>query len=503
MADEELALEQQEGAEEEAAGGEDELSAEEKAMARLKEAVQVEREDLGGLRLKLKVTVPRDILDERFTEQYSELRREALIPGFRKGHAPIKLVEKRFAADVGEELKGKLVGSGYLAAVEKLDIKPLGDPHIWVKVKEERSDEAEKPRTVEVEKLVSFDKALDYLALPKDGPLSFTCELELTPQFELPQLAGIPLERPAVKIKDEDVGIEVTRMQQWYGTYQPVEGGPIERNDMLYSVMKMTVEGQQVASNDNYDLGARDMRVEGVSVTGLGDALVGKSVGDTVAIDAKVPDDHERIDLRGKTASFEFTISEIKRLIPRPLDAEFLSSMGYESEDDLRKSIRGRMEAELDSIVNRKLKEQIGEWLVKNIDVELPSGLSQRQTERSVARRMMQMYQDGIPQGEIEQKVEELRSTAHDQVIHDLKLYFILDKIAGEREIEVEDEEMNGAIAQVAARTGKRFDRVRDELSKGEGMMNLYMRLRDDKVLDALLETAEIKEVEGPPKKAK
>ena len=121
MTDEELAVEQEADAEVE----QEELSEDQKLMAELKEAVSVKKEDLGGLRLKLTVTVPRDMIEGRMSKEFAELKREAAIPGFRKGHAPLKLVEKRFATDVGQQLKSQLLGSGYLAAVEKEEIKPL------------------------------------------------------------------------------------------------------------------------------------------------------------------------------------------------------------------------------------------------------------------------------------------------------------------------------------------------------------------------------------------
>ncbi|MCH7925912.1 MAG: hypothetical protein IIC51_10305, partial [Planctomycetes bacterium] len=85
----------------------------------------------------------------------------------------------------------------------------------------------------------------------------------------------------------------------------------------------------------------------------------------------------------------------------------------------------------------------------------------------------------------------------------DLKLYCILEKIAEEREIDVPEEQINAAIAQIARRTNKRFDRVRDELSKGDGLTTLYLQIRDQQVIDRLLEDAEITEIEGPKKKTK
>ncbi len=481
----------------------EELSEEEQAMAKLKEAISVEKEEIGPLRLKLTVTVPQDTLDERRGDQFAELKRDALVPGFRKGHAPLRLVEKRFATDVGEQLKTQLIGSGYLAAVEKEDLKPLGDPLFWVKVKEERVGDDDKPYKVETEKLLPIDKAVDNMILPKEGPLTFSCELELKPEFELPELEKIPVKRPAVAIDDDDVESELERMCMMRGVFQPVEEGEVEADDLLYADMKITVDEEVIAREENVELAARDLRVKGVPLVGFGKAVVGKALGDQVTFEAEVPDDHENIDIRGKTAQFEFVICEVKRLEVPPIDEEFLATTGFDSEKELRAATRSSLESQLDATINRGMREQIGQYLVDKTVLEIPEGLSQRQTDRSIARRMIEMYQAGIPQAQVEKEMDELRARAHDQAVRDLKLFFILEKIAEERNIDVTEEQLNGAIAQIARQSNRRFDRVRDELSKGEGLKTLYLQLRDQQVLKALLEEAEITETEGPKKKKK
>ncbi len=500
MSDDQTALEQEE--QDTSQTPDEELSDQQKLMAELKEAVTVQQEKVGALRLKLTVNVPRDTVDKQLGKQFAELKRDAAIPGFRKGHAPLRLVEKRFGSDVGEQLKGQLISSGYLAAVEKESLKPLGDPLIWVKLKEQRFGEDQKPRSVEIEKLVPLDQAIDHLPMPKDGPFSFSCELEIKPAFELPKLDKIPIERPAITIDDDDVELELERMRMRRGTFQPVEDGEVERDDLLYVLMKLSVEGELLESEDNFDIAARDIRVKGIPLVGLGDALEGHSVGDEVTFEATVPDDHDNLGLRGKKAKLEFTIREIKRLELPPIDDDFLSNMGVESEEELRSTFRTILESELERTVKRKMYDQVGQYLLDQTNLDIPEGLSQRQTERSVARRMMELLQSGVPATEIERVQDEMRSKAHDQVIRDLKLFFILEKIAEGREIDVNEEQLNAAISQIARRTGKRFDRVRDELSKRDGLTTLYLQLRDEKVLDSLVADGEVTEVEGPKKKS-
>jgi trigger factor len=492
---EEEAVDQEEGVEEE------ELSEDEQLMAKLKEAVEVEKEEIGALRLKLTVTVPRDTIDERMSEQFTELKREALVPGFRKGHAPMRLVEKRFGTDVGEDIKSQLIGRGYLAAVEREELNVLGDPLFWVKVQEERVGEDQRTEKVEVEKLLPLDKALDHMKLPKEEAISFACEIELKPEFELPELSKISIKRPAVTIDDDDVEAELKRMQMMRGTFAPVEDGSVEEDDLLYGDMKLTVEGEALASEVNFDMPARDTRVKGIPLVGFGEAVAGNTVGDTVTLEVTVPDDHENIDVRGKTATFEFKVSEIKRLEVPPIDEALLSSLGFETEDELRETIRASLAARLDGIIRRGMFDQIGEYLIEQTTLEIPEGLSQRQTDRSIARREIEMYQSGMPQAEVEKSIDELRAGAHDQAVSDLKLFFILEKIAEQRDITVSEERINAAIAEIARRSNKRFDRVRDELSKGDGLTALYLQLRDEQVLAALLEDAEITETKGPKKK--
>lgn len=473
-------------------------SEEDEAFLRLKEAILVERTELGPLRLKLTITVPREAIDERYTKEYAELQREAVIPGFRKGRAPMKLVEKRFADDVGKELKGKLIGAGYMAALEKTGLKPLGDPRLWVKVKEDRVDEGGHSRTVEAEKLLPAQQAIPHLEFPKDQPLTFACELELKPEFELPSLEGVPVKKPVVSVTDADVEEELRRLRLLYGRYEPVESGSIQPHDLLYVDLRMLVDGSVVAEEANVEVAARDSFVRDIFLTGLGEKLVGRNPGDKAEVAAEVPADYDRIDLRGKQAKFELTVREIKRLTPPPLDEAFLSMLDYSNEQELRDELRNKLDGELRRVIQEGMRRQVAEHLLSHVQFDLPEGLSQRQTERAVARRVIEMIQNGVPDAEIAKEADELRAKAREQTGHDLKLFFILEKIAEEREINVEEEEMNAAIAGIAARNRQRFDRVRDELSKGDGLSSLYLAIRERKVLDQLLETASVREEPGP-----
>ena len=284
------------------------------------------------------------------------------------------------------------------------------------------------------------------------------------------------------------------------GSFVPVEEGGVELDDLLYVDMTMSVGDEILVNKDNFDIAARDIRIEGVILEGLGEALIGKKPGDLATLEATIPDDHENIDIRGKSAKFEFTVREIKRLELPPIDEEFLKSGGFESESELRDMLRASMEARLDQTINRVMHGQISDHLIDNTKIEIPQDLSQRQTDRSLRRRRISMLREGIPETMVDKAMDELQGEARDQVVRDLKLYFILEKIAEDRDIDVREEQVNGAIAQIAQQSNKRFDRVRDELSKGDGLLTLYLQLRDEEVLSTLLNNAEITDAKAPKK---
>lgn len=480
---------------------ETELTDQEVAMAKLKEAIEVKVEDVGPLRKKLTITVPRTLIDERVTEQFDELRSEAVVPGFRRGRAPLKLLEKRFGGEVGQQVGTNLIGGSYTAAIEKESLDPLGDPLVHITVTEERTDDKGGLKKVEVDKLAAVDEAMEHLKLPKEGALTYSCEVEIKPEFELPELTGIKLEKPNVEVTDEDVDNELRRILALRGTFRPVEKGGAKPDDIIVGNLQIQVDGDVVKREENAELAVRDQRYDGVTLKGLGDAGKGKKSGDKITIDVTLPDDDENIDIRGKAAKWVFDILELKRLEIPELTDELLSGLGFESEKDIREFIRSTMESEISRVVREAMHNNLSQHLLDNTTLEIPEGLSQRQTERTIAMKMMELYRSGQPDAEIMKQVDELRLQAQKEAADSLKLFFILDKIAEERAISVTEEELNGAIAQIAQRRNRRFDRVRDELASKNHLSTLYVRIRDQKIMDELLKDAEIVESEVPKKK--
>ncbi len=491
MTDEEVALK-----DEEQAPSSEEMTDEQKEMARLKEAVRVQIEEVGTLRKKLTITVPKETIAERRSEQFNEIKKDSVVPGFRRGRAPMRLIEKRFGPDVNLQLSSQLLSSSYLAAVEKESIKAIGDPLIWVK---DKKAEAEADAA---EKLVSVEEAFDCVVISPDGDFTYSCEIEVRPEFELPALEEVSLDPPNIVVSDEDVRQYLDRLRMMRGHFEPVPGEPVQDDDLVSGSLKITVGNEVLLEEENCQLAARPTRYSGIVMEDFGKVVHGARTGDKKSFSITIPDDYTNEAVRSQGAAVEFQVQEIKRLRLPEVDEAFLKTLGFSSQPELEKWLRMDLESRRSEEVKRGLKDQVSKYLIGQTAVDLPENLSQRQADRIASRRMLEMSQRGIPESEIVKHLDEIRAGAQTDAVGDLKLQFVFEKIAEQWKIEVSEDEINGYIAGIAQRQNRRFDRVRDDLIRTKTIASLYVFVRDEKIVDRIIEKAKMTESSKPsPKK--
>lgn len=455
---------------------------------KLKESIDVRVEDIGSLRKKLTISIPRQSIQEMLDEQYRDLRRDAVVPGFRRGRAPRRLLEKRFGQEIGETLIQQMVTTGFLAAVDKTQIKVIGDPQICVP--HDKTGEQE---------LVDVQEAVGRIKLPDQGDMSFSCEVEIRPEFELPNTEGIEISRPVISFTDEDIQEHIERLRSYRGEYEPQPDGQVQADDRVFVDMTMTCEGTTLQETQDLRLAARPQVVCDVSLENLGEILQGAKVGDTREATGRIGDEYAKVEFRGKEARFEFKIKRIERL-RLPEVAEVVEWFGLEDEKELADFVRKDMESRTQSQIHRAMLGQIQRYLVEKTTFDLPENLSARQAARVAAGRMIQLYQQGVPPADVDKRLDEIRVGAREEAVRELKLLFIMEKLAESISVDVSEAEVNALIASIARNQGARFDRVRDQLIKDGSIENLVYQIRDDKILEQLLVKAKVTDVESPQK---
>ena len=426
----------------------------------------VTTEDAGTLKKKVTVTVPPEAIAAKMDEMYGELSNTAQVPGFRVGRAPRRLIEKRFGKDVAEDVRNSIVGEALGDAIEQADLKTIGEP----------------------------DLDLDEIKLPEEGELTFSFDVEVEPQFDLPELKGIEVKKPTLEVTDERIDEYLGNMVQSRAHYEKTDE-PAGDGDGVVCAAKITGDGIDL-EKPRQELRVAPGVIEGIPMLDLGKDLAGKKPGDVVELKATVADTHPNEDWRGKDVTIELTVHEVSKRVVPEINDEFAVGMGFDDLAELKEFVGKQMEARAGQEAQQAMRDQLRKSLVDLVsDMELPEGLVKRYTARTLQRSMIQMLQYGVPRERIAEMQAKLQADAEEQAQRDLRLSFLLNKVADENEIEVSEAEVNTQIAQMAVQYGRRPEKLRAELAADGTLEVLADSIREDKALNKILEDAEVTEV--------
>ena len=429
----------------------------------------VEVEDAGPSAKKLRVTVPRDRIDSHKNKTFGEVRGTASLPGFRPGKAPKHLVEKRFGKAMKDQVQQDLLRESYQHALQKHDFNVMGEPQF------------ENPEGI---------------ALPDEGDLTYAFTVELQPEVHLPTMEGLKVKKPKIEVRDEHVQQALQNLRQQQGNLMPVEDRGVEEGDYLIADVTLKVGEEQIARQDDAQLVARAGRIAGVEVADFGDRVAGMKVGDEKTLDVSVPAEHPNPKIAGQSVQVGLKLKDVKALHLAEIDGPFLESLGFADEAELNEALREQMVERVNSDIQTAMRRQVQEYLVTNTQMELPNRLKGAQADRVVNRRAMELMGRGMPRAQVENNLEVLKNGAEAEAERELKLFFILSKLGEEHAVEVSDGEINAQIAMAAIQNGQRPESLRGRMEQDGSLANLYVQLREQKTLDALLETADVEEVE-------
>lgn len=420
------------------------------------------------------VTIARDDIERYFDNAFAEMMPNAAVPGFRIGRAPRKIVESRFRDDVTNQVKSSLL----LDSLEQIS-------------SEERFTAISEP---------SFD--LEAVEVPKEGPMTFEFTIEVRPEFDLPKWKGLSLKRPVREFTDADINEQLEQMLSRYGQLVPHEG-PASDGDYLTLNITSTSDGRQVAREEEEvvrirpNLSFRDAKLEGFSKL-----MNGVQAGDTRSAEVELSRDASNVELRGKKVTLDFEVLDVKKLKLPELTAEFLDEIGdFESEENLRDAIRRNLERQLEYQQQRNARVQISSLLTKSADWELPPGLLERQSARELERAVMELRRSGFSEAEIRARENQLRQNSAASTATALKEHFILERIAEDEKIDVDEGDYDKEVFLLAMQSGESPRRVRAQLEKRGLMDVLRNQIIERKVLELVQSEAKFKDEPYEPQK--
>lgn len=425
--------------------------------------------DSGPSRKRLEIEVAAETVDQRLRDSVDTLLEEAELPGFRRGRVPKALFEKRFGSNIKSEARNQIVAEAYQQAVEKSGLKVIGDP---------------------------FGTQLKDIEIELGKPLKFGLDVEVQPEFDLPAIEGLALKRPVLEVGEDLVEEELTKICLNEGSLESHEAS--EAGDYLTGNARMVdqdgtehynIDGAVVQTPPD---GGKGM-ILGVLVGDLGAQLGLPKIGDTATIATKGPEQHEVEALRGKDLTITFEVTSIDKIIP--LDRqELVARFGLEDEAALKARLRERLEHRATVQQATSLRQQVARYLLEKVQFPLPERLTAVQAARAMERRRMELMYRGMDNLEIERHVAELRAASAAEASQNLALFFILNKVADELDVNVSENEVRQRVAQMAFERGTRPEQLFQELHQSGRLQSVFLQIREHKALDAIIEKATIED---------
>ena len=430
------------------------------------DAFDIKVEDAGPARKRITITVPAATIEEKKQSSMGNLQAEAVLPGFRKGKAPKHLLERRFGSAMDDETIQTLVREGYAKAAEDNDFVALGDGEI--------------------------DGGIENLKIEDGKPLTVVVEVDVVPDFELPDFSSFEIVRPLLEVEDEHIDAELGRQCLRAGKAERIEDGFLPTDRMLGSItVDAKGEDEPIFSHDQALVvlpeAGENGQVLGLVIPDMASIFASSKVGDTVTMNASGPDTHEREEFRGKDLTISYTIHLCERINPATQE-ELIEQFNLGSEDVLREQIRLALEQRRDEEQASVLRQQGLEKIVEAVDFELPEEFSGKQIQQEIDRTRHELMSSGnLDPDEVEVKMAEMRDDTETGIRRRLKAFFIQQRLANHFEVQVNENEINSRIVAVAMQRGLRPEHVRSELAKSGQLHTLGGQVRDDKATDAMV----------------
>jgi trigger factor len=428
---------------------------------------EVNISDAGPCRKHVKVVVSAEDISTRVQDKLKELMHEVQAPGFRPGKAPRKLVEKQFYKDVTDQLKGELLMQSLEQLADDFKLNPISQPQI-------------DPFKVE---------------MPKDGALTYEFDVEVAPEFELPNYKSLKIKRPTKTFSDTEVADAQKKFLRRFASTE-IKEGPAAMDDIILADVVVKDGTNELSKFDALQLRVDPQLAfkDGIAED-FGKKMIGAKAGDLRTADITLSNALADDNLRGKKVMGTFNIKEVRKVVMPELNEAFLGELEVENEAGLKDKIKGALERQLEYEQRQSARSQVLEILAGSATWDLPVDLLRRQASKTLNRRVMEMRRSGFSEEEIRNQSALLQQDALASTARGLKEYFVLQKIAEAEDIDVEDSDIDEEIETMAEASDESARKVRARIERENMMEALMTQVLERKTLDFVLQHAAYEDV--------
>jgi len=424
--------------------------------------VKVSVTKVSGCSREVQVEVPADTVQGRVDDLYGRISKDAKLPGFRKGKAPLSAIKKQYKEAVREQILQHELPEFFRTALVDEKIEPVAQPQI------------------------------SHLQFEEGAPLKFVATVEIKPEFQLKDYKGIKVKKEKTSVSEEEVDKALDGLREQLAQFIPVEDRPSKADDLVVVDFDGKIDGKPFeggkASRYPVLLGS------GGLLKDFETNLTGVKKEETKTFKITFPQDYGKKEVAGREAEFTVTVHEIKEKKLPVVDNDFAKDVGKsETVKEMREKLEGQIKAHKEVEQRSKMVEQIGEKLLSLHPFDVPVSLVNQEQQRLVQQGVDRLKRQGIDANKLtdDQKkefVEKLRPVAEKNV----QMALIVEKIAEAENIHSEEKDLEAYYAKVAQSSNQPVDVVKRYLKQQGEPESIKEWIQYEKALDYLIAQAKI-----------
>ena len=415
--------------------------------------------------VKLEITVEAEKFNDAIKKVYFKSAKYFNIPGFRKGKAPMNIVEKYYGKEIFyEDAFNEVAGEALDEAVKENDLYVVSRPDI------------------------------DVTQIEKGKDLIFTAVMQTKPEAELGKYKGVEIKKIEYKVTDEDIEHELGHMQEHNARMITVEDRPVESGDIVTIDFEGFVDGKAFdggkAEGHELEIGSNTF------IPGFEDQIIGMKIDEEKDINVKFPEEYFSKELAGKDATFKVKLHEIKKKELPKLDDEFAKDVSeFDTLKELKEDIKSKQQKQNDDKAKYETEDAVIKAVCENVKVDIPSGMIETEVDNMIKDIEQRLSYQGLKLEQYLQMMgkttEEMRKEYEPQAIDSIKSRLALEAVIKAEKIEATEEEVDEKMKEMAKNYGKEND---EEFMKNENVRN-YIKdgLTSQKAIEFLVKNAKMK----------
>lgn len=436
--------------------------------------MEVQVAETGPCSRVLHITVPSSQVDEHIEQMYASAQRQVQMKGFRPGKVPRALIQKHYGDSILDEAKEQLLNRFFGEACREKQLSPIGN--------------------------VSIDD-FEQLKVAPGTELKFSAKIDVRPTFEVGDPKGLEVEAFEAEATDTDVDNALAEVTHQKRSIQvatdAVQDGDFAKGDLAFLDAAGTVVHERKGAQVNTRI-----PVHGVADEAWTKALIGATAGAVVEAPIDFPSNFEKEAVRGTKGTVRFTIEQVLRVLPPPIDDALAKDLGFADLAALRADLQARISSEKQRLGRQRQEEQALQQLLTRHEIPLPPSLVEEQQRAALANLERRLRESGAGDAEVQKRLEESRTEAQQDAQRRVRLFFLIEEVARRQKLFVTENDVEQELRAIAAANsgeGRSITaaQVREHLETEQRLGELRLGLLERKVRNFLRENAKIVDKKG------